>query len=214
MNTRLTLLPLLLTLALGAVAGCGKNSVAPGNMQSTDQSQVASVIVSAPGLIDDNLLNTSAQVSLASALRGVHGAAGTAIQPFTFWRTITSDLKSFEIAFADTDSTGRPNTAVVTVRRHFMGEFNVVPESQTDPGTPDLAHIAHKPLDDLWVRRVLLKRLPLEGGTNPVWRIAAVSGAEVTSQGPRRRSTAWRCTRRAGPTRRSPTRSRSSICGR
>lgn len=185
MKTKLAPLSLGLTLALAVLAGCGKDSVSPGNLQGTDRAQVAGAIGSAPSLIDDNLLNTSTQVGLAAALRGVDGAAAVAIQPFTFWRAITSDMRTFEIAFADTDSTGHPTTAEVTIHRHFAGTFNVVPESQTNPGTPDLnpAHVVHKPLDDLWERHVLLKRLPLDGSTTPIWRIAAVSGAEVTSQG-------------------------------
>ncbi len=183
MKTKFALLALAFTLCLAAFAGCGKNSVSPGNLQTTDQAQVMATVGSAPSLIDDNLLNTSSQVNLASPLRGVHGATATAIQPLTFWRAITSGSRSFEVAFADTDTTGHPTTAVVTIHRHFTGVFNVVPESQTRPGTPDLAHITYKPLDDEWVRRVLLMRVPMAGMGHLVWRIAAISGAGVTSAG-------------------------------
>jgi hypothetical protein len=183
MKTKFAPLAVSLPLALAVLAGCGTDSVSPGNLQTTDQSQVTRTVGSAPSLIDDDLLTTTSPVSLARALRGGNDAAPAAIQPFTFWRSITSDTRTFGIAFADTDSTGHPATAVVTIHRHFTGTFLVLPESL--PGVPYLTptHIVRKPLDDLWERRVLLNHLPIDGSAHSIWRIAAVSGAEVTSQG-------------------------------
>jgi len=53
-------------------------------------------------------------------------STGTAaIHPLRYWRTIRSVDRSFEFAFADTDSTGHPTTAVVTIRKRLLGEAGV-----------------------------------------------------------------------------------------
>ncbi len=171
-------------LAMALLAGCGTSPTTPGKVQTTtDQSQVTGVIGIEGSLIDDGLLEASTQVSMAAALRGTHTAGAVAIQPFTFWRSISSESRQFQFAFSDTDTTGHPTTAVVTLLRDFTGTFNVVPQSTTSPGTPDLANIVHKPLEDHWKRLILFKRVPMTGFDQPVWRIAGVSGVDVTSQG-------------------------------
>jgi hypothetical protein len=92
--------------------------------------------------------------------------------------------RAFEFAFADTDSTGHPTTAVVTIRKHLVGRFNIlvgIPGS--DGGAIDSAlSVVHKPLDDRWVRRVLLQRVRVSEHDRPVWRIVATSAVKVTSK--------------------------------
>ncbi len=170
-------------LGTALLAGCGTSPTSPGKVQTTDQSQVTGVIGAQGSLIDDGLLEVSTQVSMAPALPGSQNAGTVAIQPFTFWRTIQTETRQFQFAFSDTDSTGHPTTAVVTLLRDFGGTFNVVPQSTTNPGTPDLANIVHKPLEDHWKRLILFKRVPMTGFDQPVWRIAGISGVDVTSQG-------------------------------
>jgi hypothetical protein len=106
-----------------------------------------------------------------------------------FFRNITSVERQFEYAFADTDSTGRPTTAIVTVHKYMRGTFNIATGPRVE-GVRDTARllVVRKPLADHWVRRVLLKRVPpptIDANVTRErarWRIAASSGVEVTSR--------------------------------
>jgi len=178
---------LVLLFAAVLLAGCGENAVGPGGAETTDQSQIAGTLVSAPSLIEDGLFASSAPTALASAARGASQSPATPIEPHTFWRSISSSTRHFEFAFADTDTTGHPTTALVTVNWRLLGTLNIVTASEPPPEPDVMAaqeHIVRKPLDDQWVRRVLLKRVPPEGEgmDRAFWRIAAVTGVEVTSR--------------------------------
>jgi hypothetical protein len=183
-------LTLALALAAGALSGCGRNNpAAPGPSQSVDQAEVAYELARQPQVVDDQLADSPDQTSLD----GPAGAAAL-IHPLTYWRTITRVDRSFVFAFADTDSTGRPTTAVVTVLKNLHGSFNILTGVPGGDGTPlDSAnHVIRKPLDDRWVRRVLLKRVPPDpaagmdagdpGRDARRWRVAATSGVKVTSR--------------------------------
>ena len=187
------------TLALAAfVAGCGDNATEPSAGGTSDQSQIAGLLLAAPSLIDDGgLYRTADQTTLAPALpRSASprlssptpssprpaGAPAAPIEPHEFWRDITTAFRTFEFDFADSDSTGQPTTAIATVHWRLAGTFNIVTQAtDTDP-----SRLVHKPLVDHWQRRVLLRRIPMEGGdpARPIWRIAAVSGVEVASPEP------------------------------
>jgi hypothetical protein len=177
------LLPATLLLAItGLLAGCGKSSVnAPGALTprpSMDQAAVSSVLATQPEVIDDAQFDGTDAASMAST---APAANLSAIQPLRFWRIITRVDRRFEFAFADSDSTGRPTTAIVTVHKLFSGRFNIltgVPGSDSMPMDSTL-RVVRKPLSDHWVRRVMLKRLP---GSDD-WRVVATSGVEVTSNG-------------------------------
>jgi len=171
--------------AIGLIAGCGKstvNSPASSDTPSLDQAQVASVVAIEPEVVEDGQFE-SAEITSLGAGPGTTGALA-AINPLRFWRVITSVERRFEFAFADSDSTGRPTTAVVTVHKLLAGRFNIltgVPGD--DSATPDsLLSVIHKPLADHWVRRVLLKRLPAPDSARGVWRVVATSGVKVTSR--------------------------------
>jgi hypothetical protein len=176
---------LALLLITGLLAGCGKSSDVtsptggtPG--ASNDQALVTSVMAAAPQAIDDGL----SDASLETTLGGQPGALA-AIQPFTYWRTITRSDRTFEFVFSDPDTVGRPTTAMVTIRRRLSGQFNILAGDPPIVGMlPDtMRNVIHKPLLDHWVRRVLLKRMRMMGDNGePLWRIAAVSGVQVTSR--------------------------------
>lgn len=186
-----------LLLAAGLLAGCSKKNptsplgTSPGAI-SSNQTQVMSTIAAAPSAIEDGLADASDATSYDGQLGSL-----SAIEPFTFWRTITGRQRSFEIAFSDTDATGQPTTAIVTIHKHLTGRFNILVGVPGTDGTPmdSVPDVIHKPLDDEWVRRVMLKRInPMTGmaGSAPDsegeddhenrWRVAAVSGVEVTSK--------------------------------
>jgi hypothetical protein len=187
MKAKLLAVGILLPTVLGLLAGCGKEALAPRNLQANDQSDASAVLLAAPELVDDGLIDAASQTSLASSLNRAPVSASAAIEPLTIWRSITRATRTFEYSFADTDSTGRPTTAFVTVHRHFMGTFNILKAQPTDSMAsegmpPETDAVIHKPLDDFWIRRVLLKRVQPEGREHMEWRIAAASGAEVYSQ--------------------------------
>jgi hypothetical protein len=174
----------LLLLLIGLVAGCGKSgdSLAPvtsGSGSQVDDAAVQRQLGLHPELVDDNGLSTSsAQVSTGTAPARM--ASVTDRQPLFFWRTIRSIDRTFEITYADTDSTGRPTTAHVTVIRHLRGTFNVAMGDSADGDS-----VVHKPLVDRSVRHLLLKRVH-RPNADPErcegWRIAASSGLEVVSK--------------------------------
>ena len=174
------LLPLLL---LVVFAGCSKS---PGVLApdpgggSADRSEVEAEVARQAALVEDGFSESADQTPVDQS--GSNGGVATTaeVRPVYFWRHIRDVDRFFEIAFADTDSTGRPTRAVVTVHKIFRGSFNIVPADSN--GQPDREHVIHKPLVDHWVRRVLLRRMPIEGSDRPVWRIVACSGVEITSR--------------------------------
>jgi hypothetical protein len=170
---------------IGAIAGCSNNTVKPTSDTVGDQAGVFGALAGAPELMDDAVFDTGAQAALAPSLKGAHAASSAtaaAVDPFAFWRSIVTRTRTFEFAFADTDTTGVPNTAVVTVRRHFLGTFNVVPRDPSNPDQPQAGVVIRKPLDDLWKRRFLLKRVRVAPDDRAMWRIAGATAVDVTSK--------------------------------
>lgn len=174
-------------LAAVLLAGCGKSSQianplagGPGTGGSGEQALVTSAIAAAPQAVEDGL----ADASFETALGGQPGTMA-AIRPLTYWRTIQRRERTLEFQFGDNDPDGRPTTAIVTVRKRLSGQFNIltgVPGIEPAPAD-STRRVLRKPLEDHWVRRVLLKRVRLAGdGDVPAWRVAAVSGVEVTSR--------------------------------
>lgn len=184
-------LALTFPLLIALLAGCSRQGTvnAPGDPAagaSQDQAEVASTVASNPSYVDDELSESPDPTSVNTA-----GAAGaeagplsvqTAIRPLTFWRDIRDVERRFEFAFSDTDSTGRPTTAVVTVHKLFRGSFNILVADEVAEGSPPEAHVIHKPLVDRWVRRLLLKRVRLPESDRRAWRIVATSGVKITSR--------------------------------
>lgn len=179
---------LALTLALGLaaamLAGCGKNNVTPpGGSASNDQAAAAAAVAREPGVVDDGLSDSPDQTSLNAP-----AGAAALINPLTYWRTITHVDRTFEFAFSDTDSTGKPTTAIVTIRKTLTGRFNILAGVPGTDGTPidSTVKIVHKPLEDHWVRRILLKRVRVvdsdEDDPDAIWHVAATSGVKVTSR--------------------------------
>lgn len=178
-------LPLLLGLL---VTGCSKQTtpIAPTAGGAADpQAQVAAVLSDNPTLVDEEVAEPTDQTDLAWTSAEITAAAGAdaRIRPLTFWRTIRDIERRFEFAFADTDSTGQPTRAVVTVHKFFTGSFNILVADSVAEGEPPQSHVIHKPLHDHWVRRLLLRRVRVaEAGGRPLWRLVATSGVRITSR--------------------------------
>lgn len=192
-NVRNSLLPILLITAL---AGCSKTSPttpagASGGSSANaqmNQAAVTATLGSEPDLVEDGIAEDPMQTTIDDG--GMPGATA-AIRPLTFWRRIDSVNRTFEFTFADTDSTGQPTTATVVVHKKLTGTFNILAGPAGEPFPPrDSIHVVHKPLEDHWVRRVLLKRVTRPATTDPEetsddrvrWRVAATSGVQVTSK--------------------------------
>lgn len=168
-------LPLLALL----LAGCGKSGqvLAPESSQSSQETSASEELARHPELVEDGMYETHTQAPVASGEQTTQGAA--AIHPLFFWREIRQVERAFEFAFRDTDDTGQPTVAVVTVHKRLAGTFNVVAGDGDGEGEGD-GRLVRKPLRDHWVRRILLHRVEREG--RRPWRIAATSGVEVTSR--------------------------------
>lgn len=195
-----SILPLLLI--TGLLAGCSKKnptSAVPSGTTGNEQAKIAAALATQPALLDDGVSDSGDITPVSLTLAGGAQSA-SAIQPLRFWRTITSRERTFEFAFADTDSTGKPMSAVVTITTHLKGRLNIligVPGSDSTPMDSTLKTI-HKPLDDVRVRRILLKRVTrMDGwhhnggdGDEPgeeddhesAWKIMGTSLAVVTSK--------------------------------
>lgn len=196
-NVRNSLLPLVL---IAALAGCSKKSgdapnavTNPGGSAGgtqMNQAEVSATMAAEPNLVEDGIAEDAMQTTLDS---GTPAGATAAIRPLTFWRRIdpTRTKRTFEFVFADTDSTGQPTTVHVTVHKQLFGTFNILagPLDTSATAPPrDSLNVVHKPLEDHWVRHLLLRRVPVDptaddDDARPRWRIAATSGVQVTSKG-------------------------------
>jgi hypothetical protein len=174
-------------LALALLAGCGSggDSLSPtATGTSVDDAAVQRQLALHPELVeDDGLSTTESQVSGVLASDGASPAAlqsGAALHPLFFWRHIRDVERRFEIAYADSDSTGRPTVARVTVIRRLRGTFNV---AMGDSGGADT--LVRKPLDDRSVRHLVLRRVhrPSDDPQHSEgWRIVASSAVRVRSR--------------------------------
>jgi hypothetical protein len=172
-------------LAAGVLAGCSGSSTEPEgpapNTQEPSQADLLEAMGPALSLIEEGLFADPTETSLAGASPTSQEAVASPIQPLRFWRHIRDVQRSYEFAFADSDSVGRPTTAIVTIHKRFAGTFNIVPEPENegDPRT-----VIRKELRDHWVRRVKLRRIVRLDDTRygDRWRVAAVSGVKVTSR--------------------------------
>ena len=183
---RSSLALVLLVPVLAFVAGCGKgnSSLAPigGNNGSADMVQVNQELAAHPEVLDDGGLSTDASQATVTSGGGAGASPASidsAITPLFFFRRIDHVDRSFEFAFADTDSTGRPTRAIVTVFRTLTGTFNILAGDTMSLGG---AHRVSKPLVDHWVRRIELRRIRVTADGMPVWRIVAASAVKVTAR--------------------------------
>jgi hypothetical protein len=213
MKTRFAL-PLTLVLGLALLAGCSKKSsdvTAPSGSSGTggtamDRAEVSATLAQTPQVIEDGAFELADRMSLTGSSNQF-----AAIRPLFWWRNIKNVERSFEFAFSDTDSTGRPRLAEVTVHKHLTGTFNILAgqPATSDTMPKDTLHVVRKPLDDQWVRKLLLRRFSPNhpdryvdddgavqtdgrvagatdgehhGGRDSVrWRVIATSGVKVTS---------------------------------
>ena len=175
------LLSLIATLfVVGALAGCGKSSstmgpTANGGATAEDQAQVSAAVAENAGYIDEDAYSSTDETEVGG------GIGFAAIRPLRFWRSIESIDRRIETVYSNNDSLGRPTTALVTIRKHVLGKFNILAGAIDENDTTRT--VLHKPLDDRWVRRLALHRVRIDSsGTRQVWRVVGVSGVEVTSE--------------------------------
>ena len=179
-------LPLLIALLAGC-ASRGELTGADGSgSASVDQSEVAAEMSANPGYVDDEVSEAADPTTLESQAEASAPAdpatIDAAIRPLTFWREIRDVQRRFEFAFADTDSVGRPTTAIVTVHKLITGTFNILVADDVPEGSPPAAHVIQKRLADHGVRRVLLHRVRLPESDRRAWRVVATSGVRITSR--------------------------------
>ncbi len=182
MKTRLLTFTALVFL-VGALAGCGKSTSTLGpisgntGVNAEAQAQVSAAVAANAGFIDEDAFSTSAEADVSVGA----GVGLAAIRPLHFWRTITSADRRIETEYGNPDSLGRPTTALVTIRKHLLGNFNIAAGAIDETDTTRT--VFHKPLDDRWVRRLALRRVRIDStGTHQEWRVVGVSGVEVTSK--------------------------------
>jgi hypothetical protein len=176
----------LIFLALSVtLAGCSKSptSVAGGAGATTaEQLAVTTTLATNPAFTTDSLLDQAAPMPIFGAQQVRNGLAA-AIRPRFWWRNITHQDRSFTFAFSDSDSTGHPRQADVTVTRHLTGVLNILTVLASDTMRVDSANAVHKPIDDTWVRHLRLRRVLLPGTTHDAWLVSGASGAEAASSG-------------------------------
>jgi len=179
--------PLLIALLTGCSTRGTPSGPSAATGASADQADVAATLALDPSYVDDEVSQSPDQTTLqatATTARARTANPATAVRPLTFWRQIRNVERTFEFAFADTDSTGRPTRCVVTVHKHITGSFNLLVSDDVPEGSPPSAHVIHKPLVDNAVRRVLLRRVRVDGPDfeRSAWRVVATSGVRITSR--------------------------------
>lgn len=185
---------LLVLLATTLLSGCGAQNPITGSdprddgAAIDDQAQVSGQLAGSPDLIDEAVFSAEVDAEVATDGRrdgpgGMPGPGGIRDSlrrpPLRFWRRITDVRRSFEFAYRDTDSTGRPTVAFVTVNKVLTGTFNVARPPQDSLSRPV---VVRKPLVDHWVRHLVLHRVDVEGFDRPQWRIVGTSGVQITSR--------------------------------
>lgn len=173
-------------LALLLLAGCGKSgeSLSPAaTATSADEVEITQELTTNASLVEDEGLSAIAEQTAAAGTDPSSPLASLqeAIAPRFFWRTIREVRRRHEFQFADHDSAGRPWTAVVTVHKRLLGGFHVLTVDSLGPDSVR-RRVVNKPLDDHWVRRVLLKRVRLQDTDRAAWRIAGTTAVRVTSK--------------------------------
>jgi len=167
------------SLALLVLAGCGRSgeSVSPTTAGgSADEVELTRELTNNASLVEDEGLSSLADQTPLDEAR-----LAEAIEPRCFWRTIRDVERRHEFEFADFDSAGRPRTAIVTVHKRLRGGFHVLTADTIGPDSV-VRRTIRKPLEDHWVRRVLLKRVRMAGMDRPAWRIAGTTAVRVTSK--------------------------------
>jgi hypothetical protein len=160
--------------------GCGKSPTSPTVSATGDPAQVAATLAASATLVDETLAEDPTQVPANETFTGGSVRVEALVRPFTWWQHVTSETRTWDFAWADTDTTGRPTTCVATLHKHMAGTFVIIPVSPADSTQPDTSRIV-KPLDKTLTRHVLLKRLPIGAGRE--WKVVSVTGAFVTTPG-------------------------------
>jgi hypothetical protein len=186
---------LLILLAIALLSGCGAQSRITGSDSTQgdgsleDQTQVSEQLAANPDLIDEAVFSADVQAELefGAGLDGPGGFGGPGgglrdslrRPPLRFWRRITSVDRRFEFSYRDTDSTGRPTLAFVTVNKTLRGTFNVAKPPVDSASRPV---VVHKRLVDHWVRHLVLHRVDVPGYERPQWRVVGTSGVQITAE--------------------------------
>lgn len=184
-RTAASLLALALAITLG---GCGKSGSPTSPVDgssSADEAEIMATLSATPEVLDESAFEANDPVDASSSPSVADGALA-AIQPLRFWRRITDIDRRFTFAFSDTDSTGRPTRAVVTVHRTLRGTFNILagafPDANVAASWDTARSVLHKRLLDHGVRRILLLRVNEPWRARASWKVAATSGAVIVSQ--------------------------------
>jgi hypothetical protein len=171
--------PTLLVAAL-ALAGCGRTDSlqgpSTGPAAGSDDAEIAAALAASPEYVNEGVWQDETPVTLEE------GSGFAAIRPLRFWREIRQVETDLHTEFLNPDANGRPQLAIVTIRRNLHGSFNIV-AGQVE-GEDTTRSLVRKPLDDLWTRRIALVRLPMpEDTANSRWRLAGTSGVDVRTRG-------------------------------
>lgn len=134
--------PLSLIASLALLSGCGSSGSVSGSAGGVDsriqleRAAIAGVLAQTPEVIDDlefeSTLFTDTDLTAGEALSSRHS--------LRWWRTFSHVERTVEYAFADTDSTGQPQNAIVTIHKHFSGTFHV--QNGNGPRKPGRDHDA------------------------------------------------------------------------
>jgi predicted small lipoprotein YifL len=179
----LPLLGLALVLAF-PLAGCGRENALtapPGASNAAeDQADIESTLASSPDVMDESTFTSDEESTTDEG-----GLTASVRRALRFWRRITEVHRRYEFAFSDPDSSGRPTTALVTVHTLLSGTFNIRrPDPADSTGSAkDDSLVIHKRLRDHAVRHVMLKRVRVNDAGRALWKIVAVSGVRVRSEG-------------------------------
>jgi hypothetical protein len=175
----LPMLGLVLALAF-PLAGCGRESAVtapPGSpSEAQDRAEIEQTLAASPDVMDE-----STYASEEEATTDDGASLGKSALRLRFWRRITDVHRRFEFAFSDPDSSGQPTTAKVTVHTLLSGTFNI--RRPDNDSTRNDGEIVRKRLRDHAVRHVLLKRVRMNDAGRALWKIVAVSGVQVRSEG-------------------------------
>jgi len=181
------------------VAGCGQSS--PTSNSTTDpaaqyagEQGVENSTTSLPDEFESTTYEdgSAAKIDISAFGATVGGSIEAEIDPAAWFRLIRRHERRFVVEFEHPDT----NTieAHVRVVDHLVGTFNVITQRDTIEGGNTDRRWIQKPLDDKGVRKAVFVRHRVQtddsedredgfrDGWSP-WRLVALSGEEITSDG-------------------------------
>jgi hypothetical protein len=164
------------------LAGCGKSTSATAPVAPPVPTD-SELVTTAALALSDYLRDDVYDVTASTAARARQAGPLTAMEPLSFFRWYSSAGRDIAVTLSDPDSTGRPRSADLLVRRDLRGMLHVTQQPAAG-SEPDTHNVIHKFVHDLWQRHLIMKRVadPAADNGSTIWAPVNVAIQSVQLQ--------------------------------